>query len=430
MTWGPQAPPQHGGLLPRPTPQPSPAITCRFVSENLSDKVNFPYFYRMAPKNDIIYPAIVQLLLHFRWNLIGLFASDIEKGENFIKTFIPVLVKNGICVITSQQFSMSIPTAILRDSISKWRQANIFVYFTDCSSMMDGFHAVHFVLQDLLGPIEGKVWIITLFGEIPMKSHRVYQYIHSIWNFHIQERGYDKTYQSSIIVKAPQKSFRCSFSKHFFSVKGRKRCTQITPLETKDKKNSYKFGVDPRAYSVIKTLAYVLNAAYSSISKRRRKEGEESSGAPRLQPWQLHAFLQKNKFCNLSEMKMYLDQNGDLVADVNILRWVVFPKKNCIMKKLGSFERQKLLINQDALSQLKLLKKPLPQSKCVESCQPGFFKQTQKGEPACCYDCIPCPEGTISIHEVTLMDLSQDPIPAMAAAFESPASLLPLSFSS
>ncbi|XP_060547148.1 vomeronasal type-2 receptor 26-like [Pantherophis guttatus] len=69
-------------------------------------------------------------------------------------------------------------------------------------------------------------------------------------------------------------------------------------------------------------------------------------------------------------------------------------------QQLGSFERQRLTnINQDILSQLKLLNKSLPQSKCVDNCHPGFFKQTREGEPVCCYDCIPCPEGTISIQE-------------------------------
>nr|XP_033771500.1 vomeronasal type-2 receptor 26-like [Geotrypetes seraphini] len=37
-----------------------------------------------------------------------------------------------------------------------------------------------------------------------------------------------------------------------------------------------------------------------------------------------------------------------------------------------------------------------PQSKCSQSCPPGFRKSTSKEKPVCCYDCIPCPEGEIS----------------------------------
>ncbi|XP_026580967.1 vomeronasal type-2 receptor 26-like, partial [Pseudonaja textilis] len=43
----------------------------------------------------------------------------------------------------------------------------------------------------------------------------------------------------------------------------------------------------------------------------------------------------------------------------------------------------------------------LPQSKCVQNCRPGFVKRAREGEPICCYDCVPCPEGTISTQEDT-----------------------------
>ncbi|XP_039176879.1 vomeronasal type-2 receptor 26-like [Crotalus tigris] len=44
---------------------------------------------------------------------------------------------------------------------------------------------------------------------------------------------------------------------------------------------------------------------------------------------------------------------------------------------------------------------PLPSSRCVKSCSLGFRKMTQEEKPICCYDCLPCPEGTISTMEDT-----------------------------
>ncbi|XP_070790912.1 vomeronasal type-2 receptor 26-like, partial [Pituophis catenifer annectens] len=363
------------------------------------------FFHQMLPQNGIQYPGIVQLLLHFRWTLIGLFAPDTEEGENFMRTFTPMLVRNGICVVISQQFSVTRHTEPLRNAISMWRKVNVFVHFIEFASLSDRIHHIHLTIEDLSGPIEGKVWITTIVEKLIMTRHALSKYIHSIWAFAFQERKWpnDDTFQPNLFKdsKFEEQSFQCSFSKHVLSVKGRRRCTQRAPLDMQEKKNRIQIKNDRRFYTVAKTLAHVLNVAYSSISRRRKTEKKERLGAAKLEPWQFHPFLEKNEFCNFSWEKLYLDQSGNVAADLNIISWLLFSKEDPIKEQLGSFERQRLIINQDALSRLKLLNKSLPQSKCVEKCHPGFVKRARKEEPICCYDCIPCPEGTISTQEDT-----------------------------
>ncbi|XP_053120376.1 vomeronasal type-2 receptor 26-like [Hemicordylus capensis] len=43
-----------------------------------------------------------------------------------------------------------------------------------------------------------------------------------------------------------------------------------------------------------------------------------------------------------------------------------------------------------------LTRKVLPIALCNDKCLPGYRKEKMEGEPFCCYDCVPCPNGKIS----------------------------------
>ncbi|XP_062978051.1 vomeronasal type-2 receptor 26-like [Elgaria multicarinata webbii] len=172
------------------------------------------------------------------------------------------------------------------------------------------------------------------------------------------------------LYKIPQhfgeNAFKCSYSKDAWSVKGRTRCTEKEKLEDLSQEDvegilsldSYNI------YNSIQAVAHALDAALSSRSKRRVVEHGDRLDLQRLQPWQVHPFLRNPQFYNTSIIDgIYLDKNGELVVNFDMVNWMVLPNK------------------------------------CVESCRPGFRKVAQEGRPVCCYACSPCEEGTISTQE-------------------------------
>ncbi|XP_026577012.1 vomeronasal type-2 receptor 26-like [Pseudonaja textilis] len=120
--------------------------------------------------------------------------------------------------------------------------------------------------------------------------------------------------------------------------------------------------------------------------------------------FQFHPFLQDSQFYNTSIDGVYLDENGELAADLDIVNWVKFSNKSVVSVKFGSIARQGsaeplFKIDEEAIMWPKCLNQSLPPSRCVERCHPGFLKVIQRGRPICCYDCIPCAKGAISTQE-------------------------------
>ncbi|XP_032997992.1 vomeronasal type-2 receptor 26-like [Lacerta agilis] len=316
----------------------TPQVSYGFVSDALNDKMQFPFVYRMVPKEEHQYLGIVQLLLHFNWTWIGLVAPDTNNGERFMRMLKPLLTRNTICAA----FSLSIQVQDTKiqppsKTFFMWNEVNVLVYYGENRYFYSSISILQFIVEKYVRPIVGKIWITTALWDLTLNlSYDLLSPLHIRGFFSFLTRIKRRpNYDNYVTFFNPmfqfgEKSFKCSYSRHIFSVKGRKRCQEVDLLESlPDEVIEKTLSLDNYSiYNLVLALSRALRAALSSTSTQMVAKGKKRLKYQRIQSWQT-----------------------------------------------------------------------LPQSRCAKSCCPGYAKKVQEGKPICCHACAPCAEGRISTQE-------------------------------
>ncbi|XP_061446334.1 vomeronasal type-2 receptor 26-like [Rhineura floridana] len=116
---------------------------------------------------------------------------------------------------------------------------------------------------------------------------------------------------------------------------------------------------------------------------------------------QLHPFLQGILFNNSAGETISFNDDGEMVAGLDITNMVIFPNNSFRRVKVGKMDPKapdgkELVINEDTIVWPRHFNQVLPISLCTNPCPAGHQKKKKEGEKFCCYDCTPCPEGKIS----------------------------------
>ncbi|KAM4855498.1 vomeronasal type-2 receptor 116-like [Urocitellus parryii] len=74
-----------------------PQLTFGPFDHKLSDPVQFPSLYQMAPKDTSLALGMVSLLLHFHWTWVGLLISEDHKGIQILSDLRAEMEQNGVC---------------------------------------------------------------------------------------------------------------------------------------------------------------------------------------------------------------------------------------------------------------------------------------------------------------------------------------------
>ncbi|XP_030050622.1 vomeronasal type-2 receptor 26-like [Microcaecilia unicolor] len=120
-----------------------------------------------------------------------------------------------------------------------------------------------------------------------------------------------------------------------------------------------------------------------------------------LEIMELHHYLKNVHFKNNLDEDIFFNDNRELNTGYNIINLVFLPNGILHREIVGSYNPyaspgQDFIINEKAIEWDNTFTQIPPQAKCSKSCPPGFRKLTREGEPICCFDCIPCPQGEIS----------------------------------
>ncbi|XP_066485475.1 vomeronasal type-2 receptor 26-like [Tiliqua scincoides] len=388
------------------------------ISINMNQAISV---YQGEPNGVHQYRGILQLLLHFKWTWIGFIATDDMNLQGFFDVLFQEFSKYGICFAFLESFSsLEIEKSAMNfyDKIMNYN-VNVLVFYGDIRSMP----WLRWLLNTgRIGKNQkprGKVWILTAQMELR------YSTSHDDWNIqdfhgslsfatHSNElQGFQGFLRSRIVPSSKENgflkdfwenAFHCTFSSSGHT--GRAACTGEEWLVSLPE---YIYprritGQSYTMYNAVYAVAHALHAMYVSKSKNRAKMEEQRMKIQNQQPWQLHHFLKKVSFNNSGGDWISFDQNGELIAEFDIINRVIFPNGTIVKVRVGRLDPrapplEAISINEDAIVWHTFFNQTRPLSVCNDNCHPGYNKKKKEGEPFCCYDCIPCPEGKVSDKE-------------------------------
>ncbi|XP_070795183.1 vomeronasal type-2 receptor 26-like [Pituophis catenifer annectens] len=181
--------------------------------------------------------------------------------------------------------------------------------------------------------------------------------------------------------------------------KGKKQCTGGENLQSLP---SYVFetsmeGESYNIYNAIYAVAHALHAMHGSGGRpTMMRLGKRISN---IQSWQILPYLRNIKFNNSAGEEVSFSESGLVSTHYDLVNWLFLPNQSFVPMKVGQIDStasqgQDFTINSDEII---WVTKKVPFARCgMKRCQPGERRRVPEGEPVCCYQCDPCPEGTIS----------------------------------
>ncbi|XP_046720794.1 extracellular calcium-sensing receptor-like [Silurus meridionalis] len=367
-----------------------PVISYAATCECLSNKKEYPSFFRTIASDIYQSKALAYLVKHFGWSWVGAVNSDNDYGNNGMAIFLNAAKEEGICVEYAEKVDRTNPANILKVAeIIKKSTAKVIIVFLahfDMNVLID-----QLILKNVTGfqMIGVEAWI-TAANLVTPASYKI---LAGSIGFDVGKLNIG-SFADYVVNEFWQTAVPCLNTKGNIS-------------QTENNCSKYEDMIPFKNYNEdIPELRYaknLYNAVYSvahALHSLMRCTGNSCETNITIQPWQVADALKKVNFTTKLEEKILFDSTGATAAKYDVVNWQRGFKGEVQFKAIGYYDASLPSGQQFVLNAENIMwtgeKREKPRSVCSESCPPGTRKAAQKGRPVCCYDCIPCAEGEIS----------------------------------
>ncbi|XP_029027134.1 extracellular calcium-sensing receptor-like [Betta splendens] len=385
----------------------------------LSHRQKFPSFFRTIPSDTFQVYAVIQILKRFEWTWVGLLVSDDDYGLHAARSFQSDLGQSGGgCLAYVEVLPWGEDPAKLRRivDVMKKSTARVVIAFAHESHMIDLMEEV--MRQNVTGLqwIASEAWT----SAAVLQTTRLMPYldgtlgiairrgeIFGLKDFLLEIRPdlcQNSTYGKSLVNQFWEYTFRCRFSPApaGWVEDGGQLCTGKEDLEKEKAEILDVSDLRPEynVYKAVYSLAYALHDLLQCESGQGPFTDNSCGSLQRLEPWQLVYYLEKVNFTTPFGDQVSFDENGDALPIYDVMNWLWLQDGRTKVQNVGEvkkvpFKGEELNLDEGKIFWKFKSKKP-PRSACSESCPPGTRLARKKGEPECCFDCVPCSQGEFS----------------------------------
>ncbi|KAM9852841.1 extracellular calcium-sensing receptor-like [Aulostomus maculatus] len=391
-------------LSPLSIPHVSYMSTCAC----LSNKKLYPTFFRTVPSDQFQVISLVLLMKYFDWRWVGVIYSEVSYSEEATTQFSNEAMKENICVEYKLPFSktnedkLNAIVEALRESSS--RVVLLFMSLSYTKSILSKLEKYNITGKQWVG---SEAWITqqdlasaqrksilqgTMGFALPQAS------IPGLGEFLLSLKPSSEP-QSSIIKAFWEKFFDCSFSPSNTTT----TCTGTEDLRTvsSDYTDVTYFRAENNVYKAVYLVAYAIHALLQCKNGSNPTTGKPCVSKSQVQPPMVLEHIRYVNFTTQSGAKVFFDENGDSVAQYDLVNWQIKEDGSVEIVNIGRYDTsfqdgKNFKLKDDAKIVWGGNSNEVPRSVCREPCPPGTRKAINKRKPVCCFDCFECPEGTIS----------------------------------